>query len=89
MKFWEAMKALEEGKKVRCRGWESNQAIFKLNDCIAKLNDTTQNWHLYHGDEWELYEEPQKKCVDNKALLKKKVSELCQLLEAVVDEVIK
>lgn len=48
MKFWEAMKDLEEGKKVRCLRWSSSEYI--------------ENTHMFNYSEyeWELFCEPVK-----------------------------
>lgn len=52
MKFSAAMKALEEGKKVRCHRWGRDGHIDKHSDVSI---------HCYERDgEWELYEEPEK-----------------------------
>lgn len=57
MKFWEAMKALEEGKKIRCKTWKKGAyeciETSKLPRCISTLE-------LHTEYEWELYEEPEK-----------------------------
>lgn len=55
MKFWQAMRALEEGKSVRCEYWKKNDYIDKSNIC--KWFETTPACH-HVFDEWELYEEP-------------------------------
>lgn len=58
MKFWEAMKALEEGKKVRMLSWPSTSYISNtenttgLQGCLLISN----GWNKI----WEIYEEPQK-----------------------------
>ena len=55
MKFWEAMKALQEGKKVRERDWQEDLFIY-LNDDI--VYDSRGNIHRIIskiGDNWELY----------------------------------
>ncbi len=60
MKFWEAMHALEEGKRVRRSDWDSNKWIARDScDCGGK-----DCW-IYHmrednfsTKEWELYEDP-------------------------------
>lgn len=48
MKFWEAMKALEEGKRIRPKGWDRELGLHIQKD-FKHWIDT----------EWELYEEPQ------------------------------
>lgn len=49
MKFWEAVKALEEGKKVRIKDWPLDKYI---------QSDATVGLFWALGREWELYEEP-------------------------------
>jgi hypothetical protein len=70
MKFWEAIKALEEGKKIRRTYWpkseyhylwsETNRAICEttLPANIARLN-LLNSWL---SDEWELYQDPVQLC---------------------------
>lgn len=50
MKFWKAMKALEEGKKVRSKDWPQTQWVAK--------RDMAETFGRSSVDEWELYEEP-------------------------------
>lgn len=52
MKFSEAMAALEEGKKVRCKHWAKDEYI-DVNRAGAMIA-------LPCKDEWEIYEEPEK-----------------------------
>ncbi len=54
MKFWEAMKALEEGKKIRCKEWPSNVWDSKYGTNGSHL----LSLDVYSSHEWELYEEP-------------------------------
>ena len=59
MKFWEAVKSMQEGKKVRLFTWSPNQYIY-LNETTKIVDETG---HLYGIDYismenvWELYEE--------------------------------
>ena len=61
MRFWEAMKALEEGKKVRVKDWDEDHFIhldatqFMINNLgvAAAIPPTSINKN------WELFEEPQ------------------------------
>lgn len=53
MKFWEAMKALEEGKRVRSKKWT-------LKSYIDKSSAYTIHLPLPKNYEWELYSEPVK-----------------------------
>lgn len=52
MKFWEIMRAFDEGKKVRCKDWKPNHFISRIR------------WFKYEINieeivsDWELYEEP-------------------------------
>ena len=58
MKFWEAIKALEEGKRIRCKNWDLNNYIFMDSDkkvldqyghsCTSFLFDSINK-------EWEEY----------------------------------
>lgn len=63
MKFWEAMKLLEEGKKVRSTIWNKNIYIWKneegdyvneenelLGHCI-KVYDMNIEWEIYDDGE--------------------------------------
>lgn len=68
MKFWEAMKALEEGKKVRRSYWEKDNYIYIDSDNILRDNyDDPQD--LYYipndDDDWEIYE-GKKEIIDDK-----------------------
>lgn len=58
MRFDEAMKALEEGKKVRSVDWGSSFWI-KVDACDSyhRMIDLTKS---LVDSEWELYEEPEK-----------------------------
>ena len=74
MKFWEAMKHLEEGKKVRRTIWEENEYLY------VDENHDIKDEEGYHfelcttgKDDWEVYEP--KKEVDEKLKL------LFQILE--------
>jgi hypothetical protein len=56
MKFWEAMRELETGKKVRIRGSKPNTYLEK-RDRIFYFG-TWSTLSSYIDDNWELYEEP-------------------------------
>lgn len=54
MKFWEAMKALEEGKKVRGKSWDQD---------LWADSDSTRIYFTFSSaskEEWEIYAEPEK-----------------------------
>lgn len=57
MKFWEAMKALEEGKKVRKKRWEKDAFL------PTRRNLDGSEWIILAtiglNEDWELYEEPE------------------------------
>lgn len=55
MKFWEALKNLQEGKKVRNKDWVP-RCFWSLRDFEYKCG----SGFPYHWteEEWELYEEP-------------------------------
>ncbi len=69
MKFWEAMRALEEGNSVKPSTWEGHIKWHLENWNGTKIIKTTNgspgidfSVYLYQhlSDEWEIYEEPQK-----------------------------
>ena len=61
MKFWEAMKAIEEGKKVKSKYWDSDEFIhIEDGKIIDQLGD--EFGVIYIDDNWEIYVE--KKEVD-------------------------
>lgn len=67
MKFWEAMKAMEEGKKVRNEKWTKDQYLYLSisNEILdEKGRDVGINYIGIAGSNWEIYEE--KKPVDPK-----------------------
>ncbi len=60
MKFWEAMKALDEGKKINCLSWDekipdekipSEKEELKLGVCKISIN-----WKELIESKWELNE---------------------------------
>jgi hypothetical protein len=56
MKFWEAMKALEEGEEVRCVEWPKGDRCSYGNLWSCMKNHAPESY----GWKWELYEEPQR-----------------------------
>lgn len=58
MKFWEAMRELENGKKVCLRGSEPNTYLEKRERIFYFGNWNPLGSHFY--SEWELYEEPER-----------------------------
>ena len=64
MKFWQAMKALEEGKKVRRRNWEHGEYI-EWEDCDINNNVTDEKGIVFElstlycvdDNEWEIYDD--------------------------------
>jgi hypothetical protein len=59
MKIWEALKALEEGKKIRCIDWEEGEYYFRsgVNILNEKLNILVDMSAENINGVWELYEE--------------------------------
>jgi hypothetical protein len=53
MKFWEAMKAMEEGKKVRCTCWAKDSYV----DQGSLTQGEVFSIGLLMNEKWELYEE--------------------------------
>lgn len=65
MKFWEAIKALEEGQKIRCVDWPKDEYIYlKREGGTPRICDETDGIFAIHcfspHDNWEIYEEPKK-----------------------------
>ena len=62
MKFSEAMKALEEGKKVRREDWNEGCFVYVLNDSVFDEKGSSRSIYLSAPflENWELYEEPVK-----------------------------
>lgn len=61
MKLSEAIAAMEQGKKVKRRGWHESRFIY-LDSVTQQIRDEEElkyilNVHHFY-DEWELYEEP-------------------------------
>lgn len=56
MKFWEAMKALDEGKNITHLSWRNQHWLDKYCD-ISIANEILDN-------DWEIYEEPKKEICD-------------------------
>lgn len=63
MKFWEAMKCLEEGKKVRRKTWENEYIYLDEHNVIMNEEDEPIEY-IGNKDDWEIYEH--KKDVDEK-----------------------
>jgi uncharacterized protein YfaT (DUF1175 family) len=57
MKFWEAMKALQEGKKVKPKHWtlKSNDSYYDIN---SNLGNRFNIWSSDLEVEWEILEDP-------------------------------
>lgn len=64
MKFWEAMKALEEGKKVRNINWDKEGFIYLDEYSVCDENNFDVDDSVIDGyfvtSEWEIYKEPVK-----------------------------
>ena len=57
MKFWEAMKAMQEGKKVRRSDWGENCYLY-INEDGSFYDNREQIPILYTvGTEWEIYDD--------------------------------
>ena len=62
MKLWEAMKALEEGKKVRRVDWKKDIYVYKGDDGIHHKSNGEDSYimttlSLDDTNEWELYDD--------------------------------
>jgi hypothetical protein len=84
MKFWEAMRYLEEGKKVRKVGWNEKDYI-----CLNENEIVDEDGDLYSSvsicEEWELYEEVE----ENSASEFKKLAQALQSEEIKKEEMLK
>lgn len=64
MKFEEVLPALREGKKIRIKGWEEIQYIYKPkneNDLRAEdYKAVNLSWKDFFSDNWEIIKEPKK-----------------------------
>lgn len=54
MKFWEALKALEEGKKVRRIDWAPGKYLVRDPLCAVCIDVEDGDFHW----KWEIYQEP-------------------------------
>lgn len=59
MRFYEAMKLLEEGKKVRKTSWEKDGYIYKNSDNLFADEMNDENPVFSIEGEWEEYIEPE------------------------------
>lgn len=63
MKFWEACKAMHEGKKIRCTLWPNKNQHLSLED-VDGAREAFQEWTVsaYWAEDmnspWEIYEGP-------------------------------
>jgi hypothetical protein len=60
MKFWEAMKALEEGNKVRCLSWEKDNILPYEHEDDPNCITVHIDWERLLKTDWEIYEAPAK-----------------------------
>lgn len=58
MKFWEAMKALEEGKKITCLEWAGTSGDYIDKERLLANDYAYEGPFSHWQSEWELYEEP-------------------------------
>lgn len=73
MKTWEALKAADEGKKIRRKWWAASMYSFKDESCfcnpalithygtLGKESLEDLIWDDIFADDWEIYEENPKK----------------------------
>jgi hypothetical protein len=55
MKFWEAMKAYDEGQKVRCKTWPKGHFMYRKQDNTS-IMDRQEFWFFVY-EEWEIISE--------------------------------
>ena len=68
MRFYEAMKLLEEGKKVRKTNWEKDGYIYKNSDNLFADEMNDENPVFSIEGEWEEYIEPEQFREDTKMI---------------------
>jgi len=61
MKFWEAMKVLEEGKKIRPVSWKKEHYLKKYKGTIVDQSGDffTELFHCMPSETFEIVEEPE------------------------------
>lgn len=57
MKFWEAMRELQEGKKVRNKDWAEEQYIYLTADNEIFDEQDIECCFNFIGSEWEIYDD--------------------------------
>lgn len=59
MKFWEAMKSMEEGKKVRNKNWTKEEYIYLTadNEVFDECGNECILSFIRKGSEWEIYDD--------------------------------
>lgn len=59
MKFWEAMKLLQEGEKVRAKGWYRDAYIYlnPIGNIVDEQEEIYEIYSLFGLEEWEVYTE--------------------------------
>lgn len=57
MKFWEAMKALDEGKNVRCKTWKPDCFLLKFTTGEIGWSNPSHGsgFTSFMDEEWELH----------------------------------
>lgn len=67
MKLWEAIKSLEEGKKIRKVDWDSDFYVYKYKEGVYYQSDGLNFDVIYlcNTTEWEIYKE-KKEVMDEK-----------------------
>ncbi len=56
LKFWEAMRALEEGRKIKCLSWNETIPPEKEEELKLGVCKVSINWKELIKTEWELTE---------------------------------
>lgn len=57
MNTWEAIKLLQEGKKIREKRWDPNKYIYKVGKNIYNENKQLCYLAIKGDEEWELYDD--------------------------------
>lgn len=57
MKFWEAMKEMGKGKKVRSKNWSEKQYIYLTADNEIFDEHNSKYYFIFTDSEWEIYDD--------------------------------
>ena len=84
MKFWEAVREMQDGKKIRRKTWDDGDYIYmNYGELIDERDKQYSINYVFNDDEWEIYDERKDASEILKALakeLKTALSDTCMIL---------